>query len=255
MLQARLLPDHRRVVYENSGANRAVWVGDLQDQKTHKLDGHPAAWTRLSFSLDGRLALALNADNTLSSWDVETQTSRSLRSQHRAEIDLIALAPGSRRAIYFAGDAMHVRDLITDRVRDTFGRFESRITRIAFRPDGRAIATAHTDRTIRISSLENTREGPTIANAGDVTDLAVFPDGQRVLASGSDGTVGVWDLNTGRKLRKSWSPPTTGSGKGTARPSSRPAVWSGFRSRSMAVAPCSPPAISCSSGTSTRMRN
>jgi WD40 repeat protein/tetratricopeptide (TPR) repeat protein len=92
--------------------------------------------------------------------------------------------------------------LVTGRDKEQRGRFDSGILRVAFRPDGRAIVAAHDDRTIRVYSLENTREGSPIAIGSDVTDLAVFPDCQRLLASCSDGTVGVWDLKTGQKRRE-----------------------------------------------------
>ena len=112
------------------------------------------------------------------------------------------MAPNGRRALYLIGDTLHVRDLATNREKERAAHLHSEIVAVAFDPDAKRIVTAHLDRTIRHLSLENSREGPPMATSGDVTDLAVFRDGERVLASGSDGTVGIWDLKTAAKLRE-----------------------------------------------------
>jgi WD40 repeat protein/serine/threonine protein kinase len=203
VIQARLLFDKARVVYESGGSAPGLFVGDLHDPKNpHKLVGHPTAWKQLSFAADGRAALSLNEDRTLSAWNLENQASRPVRTRYAAGINRIALAPDGRRALYFVGGAIHVRDMVTNRDKEQGGRFDSGIVQVAFCPDGKRIVTAHLDHTIRHLSLENSRESPPMAAPGEVTDLAVFPEGQRVMASSSDGTVGVWDLKTGAKLRE-----------------------------------------------------
>ena len=201
--KARLLRDNQRVLYETAGSARGLWVGNSQDQNNpRKLEGRESDWVQVVLASDGRLAVALNSDRSLSVWDVETRESRRLPPGDRGGITPLALSPDSRRAVYVVGEGFHVRDLISGGVDSQRGRLESAILQIAFCPAEPSIVTAHVDRTIRSYSLENTREGPRMLNQTDVTDLAVFPDGRRVLASCSDGTVSVWDLNTGRKLRE-----------------------------------------------------
>ncbi len=201
--QARLLPDNKHVAYETSGTPPSLWIGGIDDPKNaRQLDAHSAAITQLAFAADGRTALTLNEDRSLSVWDLEARSSRPVRARYAAGITAITLAPNGPRALYVIGGTIHVRDLVTNRDKVRGGRIESGIVAVAFCPDAKRLVTAHLDRTIRHLSLENTPEGPPIATPGDVTDLAVFPDGQRVLASTSDGTVGIWELKTAAKLRE-----------------------------------------------------
>jgi serine/threonine protein kinase len=228
--QSRLLPDNKHVVYESGGNAPGLWIGSIQDPKNpRKLDGHSGEWRQLAFAADGRTALTLNGDRTLSVWDLETQASRPVRARYSAAIDFLCLAPNGRRAVYFIGDTLHVRDLVSNREKELAAHLESGIVAVAFGPDAKRIVTAHLDRTIRHLSLENSREGPPIATPGDVTDLAVFPEGQRVLASGSVTR--------------------------TVKPSSHKVGWSRPRSRPTVTAPCSRPETWFFSGTSTQARN
>ena len=84
VVQARLFPDNQRLVYEISGTAPGLFVGNISNLKTpHKLESHSAAWRQLAFAADGRTALALNEDRTVSVWDLETQAASPLSSSLR----------------------------------------------------------------------------------------------------------------------------------------------------------------------------
>jgi len=203
VLQAHLLPDGRHVLYETGDKDSGLWRGDVENPKSpRRLEGHPAGWAHLALSRDGRLAVAANADQTLTSWDLDEQQSHRLRPRAHTGITTLALSPDARRAVYALGDAIHVCDLATKRDRVPRGQTDGQIVQLACCADGRRIVTAHFDRTIRVRDLEKGWKNLRMENRGDVTGLAVFPDGRWALASCSDGTVGLWDLATGQKLRE-----------------------------------------------------
>ncbi len=73
---------------------------------------------------------------------------------------------------------------------------------IAFSPDALYIATASSDRTIRVWDMTN---GQTIlelrGHSGRVNSVAYSPDGRLLVTASSDKTSRIWDVQTGKMLK------------------------------------------------------
>jgi WD40 repeat protein len=66
---------------------------------------------------------------------------------------------------------------------------------VAFRPDGRLLAAAGTDRLIHIWEEKSGREVLTLrGHDNDIMRLAFSGDGRYLVSCGQDWTVRVWDL-------------------------------------------------------------
>jgi WD40 repeat protein len=140
----------------------------------------------------------------------DQKTLALLEQQGRAELE----AGHPFRAAVFLSDAFKrapssttLRSLLTQAVRP-MARFERQLQGhdrdvpfVAYSPDGARIATASTDKTVRIWSAD-TAEQLHVLQHPDAVDAADFsPDGKLVVSGALDNQLRIWDAETGAMLR------------------------------------------------------
>jgi RNA polymerase sigma factor (sigma-70 family) len=80
---------------------------------------------------------------------------------------------------------------------------ESRVTGVAFSPDGRTMASGSADRTVRIWDLATGAELRRFEGHDQTVGRVLFsPDGQTLVSGSADKTVRLWDANTGKEIRR-----------------------------------------------------
>ena len=66
---------------------------------------------------------------------------------------------------------------------------------VAFSADGKRLASASKDQTVKVWDATNGQETLTLkGHTGPVTSVAFSPDGKRLASASNDQTVRVWDV-------------------------------------------------------------
>ncbi len=98
---------------------------------------------------------------------------------------------------------MELRDTASGSVIWTANFKSSGINSVAFSPDGKLVVVAAGDNTAKILDAASGNSIRVLGDHGDVVERAVFsPDGKNVLTleGGSDRTVHLWNVDTGKQL-------------------------------------------------------
>jgi WD40 repeat protein len=202
------------------GVTGRVWVWSVPDWKLVRMfEGHTDAIYSLAVSPDGKTLATGSYDQKIVLWDLSRSGEPSRTS---ASDETPARLAGPTRAD--ATQDGHGQDAHATARRATLIGHNGAVFGVAFRPDGRVLASVSADRTLKLWDVQtgkrlDTRPEP----VKDLYGLAWSPDGSRVAAGGVDNRIRVWKVSPsavegtnslefakfahdGTVLRVAWSP-------------------------------------------------
>ena len=146
---------------------------------------HTRSVNSVAFSPDGRALASASWDNTIRLWDAASGALRRTLEGHTDDVLSVAFSRLLCQLHVWCGWG-HTDDVFS----------------VAFSPDGRLLASASNDRTIRLwdaasGALLRTLEGHTHG----VNSVAFSPDGRTLASASDDRTIRLWDAASGALLR------------------------------------------------------
>jgi WD40 repeat protein len=206
-------PDGSRLASGGFDGKLILWDAEKL-QKLFELDYGRSVWSA-AWSPDGRQIAAggkgqgttgplpPDIDGLIAIWDATS----GQRLRNLSEVGLVwsqAWQPGGKLLVTGSNykGKIHVWDAEHGQLVRTIQVSASTICLVAWKSDGRQLATAGSDQCIRIWDPETWEPGVTIdpAHNGAVTTIAWSEDGQNLVSGGADGLVKIWDPRTGAQL-------------------------------------------------------
>jgi WD40 repeat protein/beta-lactamase regulating signal transducer with metallopeptidase domain len=200
-------PDGSAVATGDASGAVRVWEAATFKAKT-TLVGHTAAVHGLAFSPDGKLLASGGADAVIHLWDVQ-KGAEIARTSGTDPVRSVVFTPDGKTLIAGGGRVIKLYDAAT-------GKEVAALTpgpaggddvpsplAAAFSPDGKTLALAADDGTVRLrDAADGAARGAIEAHAEKVTCLAYSPDGKLIATGSPDKSVRLWDPESGKEVRR-----------------------------------------------------
>jgi WD40 repeat protein len=217
-----MTPDRRRAVSASHDGTVKVW--NLASEEELKApSGHQATVEAVSVTPDRHRAVSGSRDGTIKVWDLESGEELLAPTGYHGSVEAVAVTPDSRRAVFgFIDGTVTVWDLETAEELLTRKTHSMGVSALAVTPDGRWAVSGSRDETLKVWDLKSGkglrtlgRESP--ERRGEDTGMegveavAVTLDGKRAVSGLVEGSLKMWDLESGDELGNVGSGSTVGA--------------------------------------------
>jgi WD40 repeat protein len=196
-------PDGQYLLTGNKATGKVRLSNTNTGLEAHDLPGLNTGGTNaVTFSPDGRYALAGHENGGLYVWDLQhAEAEPRIFSGHTEWINEVRVSPDGKYALSAGHDGTaRLWDIQTG---EEVRRFIStnHVTSIAFSPEGQTVLVGEQDGNIKLWDVQPPPDPRTFGGHTNVVTAAKFsPDGRYVLTGSVDQTAKLWNVITGQEL-------------------------------------------------------
>jgi cytochrome c len=164
------------------------------------LDEHGGPVKGVAVAPDGERALTASFDYSIILWDLAKEAAIAHLYGHDAAVNAVAFLPGERALSASDDGTVGIWDLAQEKLITRLNGHHGKVTALAVSADGRLAASAGWDGTVRIWDVAERRLRHELRAAGNVNTVRFAPDGTRLVAGTSEGSLQAWRVADGTQL-------------------------------------------------------
>ena len=205
-------PDSRRLISGSDDKTARVW--DVRSGRSvHTLEGHTNRINAVAFSPDGKKTVTGSHDDTLKLWDVSSGSLIATMTGHTGDVASVAFTPDGRYILSGSYDkTIRLWDGRSGRFIKVLAKQDSTVDSLSISPDGTQVVTGAG---FGYADGENTKRNNVYSIPSGIQITSFKKHGNIVLATaisldgrtaatggGNDSEIFLWDINTGRVIKK-----------------------------------------------------
>ena len=183
----------------SGSADDTVKLWEVESGKEIRtFSGHTAYVSSVSFSPDGKYIARGSVDDTVKLWEVESGKEIRTLTGHTDSVESVSFSPDGK---YIASESwdgtIKLWEVKSGKEIRTFSGHTVYVSSVSFSPDGKYLASGSDD-TVKLWEVDSGKEIRTLTGQTPWVASVNFSSDGKYLASGSlDGTVKLWDAETG----------------------------------------------------------
>jgi len=197
-----------------AATDNAVFIWDARTGAIlRRLTGHADQPWDVAFSPTSSLLVTGSQDGSVRVWDSETGTEQLRFLGHGSGVTAVDFSPDGLNLLSGAQNSeTRLWDIKNGAELSRYTDHQEPVYSVDYSPDGRLAVSGSWDTTLRIWDVQTNRSlrtlgavdnvDPDVGHTDWVVEVDFTSDGKRVLSSSYDGTLILWDVQTGEIIRR-----------------------------------------------------
>jgi len=202
-------PDGGMIVFGLDKGELLFWsTADNKEMGTVEIDESLAApLSKIKFSPTSNTLAWGALDNTVRLWDINKKEFSAVLVGHTSFIESIEFSPDGKTLVSASADnTVKIWNIADESLISPRSHSMAEIYTVAVSSDDQTLALGLKDKTIQLWDISQKRLLKVLAGLdSDDSSLKFSPDG-KLLVSGSDGSIDLWDAITGEHIKELWAP-------------------------------------------------